>query len=233
MRFRALLAILLSITSCAPTQAYAKGREHEIPVVTVRGELDEKGARVFERVMVSLDKEHPKAIVVELDTPGGEYEAGFMMAKAIENVDTKVVCVVDQEADSMGFYILQSCDTRLMTKRSAIMVHEPFIVVVGDPHAVTLTEVQNTNKALALSAEAMAEHEAARMRISVKDLVKKIRGASQWWMGWKEAWYWGAVDGVVFSTREVRQALAAGKMPANQAAEVPQVEFPQAPVCEP
>jgi membrane-bound serine protease (ClpP class) len=229
---RHLMLALMFFTSCSPMQAYAKGQA-EVPIVTVRGELDMNGAHTFERVMAALDRDHPKAIIVEINSPGGEYEAGFIMAKAIEMVDTKVVCVVDQEADSMGFYMLQSCDTRLMTKRSALMVHEPFMVVQGDPRAITVTDAKNSFQALAVSAEGMAEHEASRMRISLKDLVKKIHGGAQWWMGWKDAWEWGAVDGVVGSTREVRRALAAGKEIENQAKDIPQVQFPAAPVCEP
>jgi len=145
-----------------------------------------------------------EAIILELNTSGGGVGAGFRLSKAIENSKVPVVCVVDGEALSMGAYLLESCSTRIMTRRSSLMFHQPAIRgTVGG----TREEFQNIAELLRTLESGMIEHLVARMNISAADMQKKIEGGKQWWMTFQEALETGAVDCAVGSTKEVAQEL--------------------------
>lgn len=142
--------------------------------------------------------------VFEIDTPGGSVNAGFEIARAIELSPVPVVCVVDGSASSMGFYILQSCATRLMTRRSYLMTHEPS---VGGEMAGGPREWQNMTDHLRVSRDAFAEHCAARLTISLESYHRRTDGGRDWFMGHEEARQIGAVDGVVPSLRVALSSL--------------------------
>lgn len=224
MRFRALLACILLTTSCAPMQAEAKLRSKEVPLISITSDITSTTADGFQKILEAVEKEHPKYILIEIDSLGGDVYAGFRMAKAIEAAHAGTVCVVDEMAASMAFYILQSCGSRFMTKRASLMVHEPHMasaLYIGE-----LIEYQNYYNELKASADAMVEHEAKRMKISVADLSQRIARSAQWWMNWREAWQWGAVDAVVESSSSVRETLQSGKSIENLAGNIGQVNFP-------
>ena len=161
-----------------------------------------------------------KAILLELDTPGGSVKAGFRLSKAIENSPVPVICVVDGEADSMGFYILQACDVRLMTKRSVLMAHQPQI---GGEMYGPKEQWKNWADALKALEWAMIEHMVAKMKITSEEMAKRIEGGQMWWFDWREAIHTGAVDGTVQSVRAVLNDLKNGEvktldMPAEEIA---------------
>lgn len=149
-----------------------------------------------------------KAILLELDTPGGSVKAGFRLSKAIEDSPIPVVCVVDGEADSMGFYILQSCDLRLMTRRSVLMAHQP--ALGGEMYGPT-EQWKNWAEALRAMEWAMIEHMVAKMKITPEEMEKRIQGGQMWWFDWREAIHTGAVDGTVLSVKAVENDLKAAE----------------------
>jgi membrane-bound serine protease (ClpP class) len=190
--------------------------QHEVPqvssgvaVVKIDKSVDGDSSKQFIKDLKEANAKKPVAIVVEMETYGGEVDAGRRMAKAIEESGAPVTCVVDTEAESMGFYILQSCPTRLMTKRARLMVHEPSLSQnisgkSGD-YAKVSRQLDSLNRA-------MCEQEAGRMTVSPDELRRRIRG-TEWYMNWEDALKFKAVDGVVGSTHAVVEALRAGKSP--------------------
>lgn len=171
---------------------------HFVPRISFVGVVD--GESVDEAILLlrRAVAAGAKAIVIEINSPGGHVNAGFLLARAIEDSPVPVACVVDGEAASMGFYLLQSCDVRLMTRRSVLMIHEPsFGGVRGTPE-----ELRQAADALKAIAQAMAEHCAAKMKITVEEL-KARTDNKDWWMEWREALHVGAVDDVVTSVDEV------------------------------
>jgi ATP-dependent protease ClpP protease subunit len=156
-----------------------------------------------------------KAIIIEWNTPGGEVDSGFILAKAIEESPVPVICVVDGTSASMGAYLLQSCKTRIMTKRSSIMMHE---VAMGASsfygHAVKWQAVADQMKA---TNRAMAEHMARRMTISVETLMGAIKNGAQLWLTWDEAKSIKAVDLVVDTVSQVTDSYRESLEPPDEA----------------
>jgi len=133
----------------------------------------------------------PAAIFVEINSEGGEVEAGFALAKAIEASPVPVICIVDGQAASMAFYILQSCDVRAMTPRSSLMMHQ--VTLVGAMKASTIKALQ---KQIDTYNKAMVGQCAAKMKLPATEIADKI-AAGDWWMAADEALEVGAVDSII------------------------------------
>jgi ATP-dependent protease ClpP protease subunit len=146
----------------------------------------------------------PDAIVFEINTGGGSTVAGFELAKAIESSSTPITCVVDGEAASMGFYILQSCPVRAMTRRSSLMAHEVSFTIHGRGQPNFWRSIADWIKA---HNDAFAEHCAHRLKITLAEYHARTDGGKMWWLNWEEALKVGAVDVVVDSVVEVEKAL--------------------------
>lgn len=134
-----------------------------------------------------------KGFILELNTPGGEVYSGFLLTKAIEEAGVPVHCLVDGKAMSMGYYLLQSCTTRNMTKRSVLMIHGPSMSGSIDGNTNELQELTDNLSSLN---KAMIEHCVARMKISRKELADRI-STRAWFLNWEEALKVGAVDKIV------------------------------------
>ena len=123
------------------------------------------------------------SVVVVIDTPGGSVYAGRRLSKVIEESPVKVYCLVDGEADSMGIYLLQSCQSRLMTKRSMLMAHDPSVRGGGGQS----TELGNMALRMKTMAEAMAVHICHRSTLTFAECRERFDHGKEWWIGWEEA----------------------------------------------
>lgn len=146
-----------------------------------------------------------KAVVIEFNTPGGSVDAGFTLAHRIEDAKVPVHCVVDGDAASMGFYLLQSCTTREMTKRSTLMAHTPSLS--GGISDARQLQFNNYAERMRVMADAMSEHCQHRLKVSIADYKFRTRDGAQWWMNWQEGLNYGAVDQIAVSAKAVKQAL--------------------------
>lgn len=161
--------------------------------------VDEDSALLFLLQLEAQQSAGNKVILVELDTPGGSVGIGQIMAKAIERSPAPVVCVVDGMAASMGLYLLQSCDVRVMTSRSLIMGHEPSAKAAGQPD--DLGDLANFLRMLSRS---MAHHITAKTKLSVDDYLSRIAGGKEFWMGSEDAVAYGFVD---FTVGDMQEAI--------------------------
>ena len=185
MRTLALLLVFVA-TAChaSPIKVALTGViTHELAVATVQAiqEVREQG-------------NYP---LLEINTPGGSVEAGFLISKELEAGFS--VCVVDGIAASMGTYILQSCRWRIMTRRSVYMMHQVAVSGGGGNEE----SLRNVATALATMQRAMCEHLAARTKLSVNQLLTMLAGGKEVWWDWEHALYFGAIDAVVGSTEEL------------------------------
>lgn len=156
----------------------------------VTGPSADRAIRNLERAV----EEGHTSILLEIDSPGGAVFAGMRLAKAIERSPVPVHCIVDGVALSMGYYLLQSCNTRVMTQRSVLMLHEPSTSLGSS----TPNQLQDRVGMLRALSRALVEHMAWRMKISADELEERIDGRD-WWMEHREATQVGAVDLVVDS----------------------------------
>jgi ATP-dependent protease ClpP protease subunit len=172
----------------------AKATEYLIPKIAFSAEVDDESTDATITLLSQAVKAGARAIVIEFNTPGGSVNAGFKLAKAIEQSPIPVHCVVDGQAASMGLYLLQSCTTRTMTSRSILMAHEPAIGVAQ--FYGSKWKWFGVYELLRTMAAAMNHHMSQRMNISYEEFCKRIDG-KEWWMASDEALAVAAVDSVI------------------------------------
>jgi ATP-dependent Clp protease protease subunit len=208
MALSLFLAAALFSTSCA---ALPKHPTPKYDVVTLKldGEVDDLS---IDLLRGDLKKAQDKAdtIILEINSPGGEVNAGFELARDIEDSEVPVICVVDFEAASMAAYILESCKVRIMTKRSSLMIHEP---AVNGQMSGGQTNWRNVADWMKATTKGMAEHFAARLNVTVPEILERIKGGAMWWMDWEEAVKFDAVDVVVNNVSDVRKSYEASNKP--------------------
>jgi ATP-dependent protease ClpP protease subunit len=212
-----ILMVLMSLfLACSPVVMEAKADNNlvvasaEVPLVVhiaFNTSVNEMSVALAAAGIDAAAREEADVIVIEWNSPGGEVDSGFLLGKAIEESTVPVVCVVDGQADSMAFWLLQSCPVRLMTKRSYLMIHEASVGAGGK-----IEDIENARDLLSVLNRGMAEHIAGRMCVPVDEIVARVHGRD-WWMGWQEALQVGAIDGVVPSVRSVLQAYQFGQEP--------------------
>jgi ATP-dependent protease ClpP protease subunit len=175
-----------------------------VPSYSLDESISEEEAEIFTKWLDKANALKPKAIVVLINTHGGSVDAGYDMIKAIEDSEAPVTCLVDIRAYSMGFAILQACDKRLMTKRSALMAHE---IKMGGLIFGGKQTFGNIQKHLEVNDEAFSEQCAAKLKISLEEYRKRVAGGRDWFMAHKEAVEVGAVDGVAVSPKQLKEKL--------------------------
>ncbi len=142
-----------------------------------------------------------RGFIIEINNTGGDVGMGLALSKAIEHAGVPIHCVVDGEAQSMAFYILQSCTTRSMTRRSILMVHNPAITTAGSAR-FTSREAEEMSDSLVALQNGMIEQYIRRMKVTKKEMQDKL-AVHNWYLGWEDATKYGAVDHVYFSIDEV------------------------------
>ena len=88
-------------------------------VLSLRGEINQKLATEF--VYSVNSRENKTDLYVYLDTNGGSVDAGLQIMDEIEKYELNCIA---HKAMSMGFVILQTCKTRIVTPYSTIMQHQ-------------------------------------------------------------------------------------------------------------
>lgn len=169
------------------------------------GYVDEDSVSKAVKWLDAWEEAGAKALVIEINTPGGSVSDGFTLARRIEDAKIPIHCVVDGEAASMGFYLLQSCTTREMTKRSTLMAHTPSLS--GGVEDARQPQFNNYAEMMRVMADSMAEHCSKRLKTSVADYKYRTRDGAQWWMNWQDSVQYGAVDQLVDSAKAVTAAL--------------------------
>ncbi len=192
-----LLLLTASVSHAEETTCDTPPRS--VSHITFSGGVEESSAALLIKAIDQVTSSNPLAIVFEFNTPGGNVDAGFEIAKKIEGIKVPVYCVVDGMAASMGFYLLQSCPVRAMTRRSHLMAHE---VRIENSDVLTPSVVENYRQQLEAYTQGYAEHSALRMTVDTDGFLRRIVRNQEWWFSWKTAMKFRAVDGVVGSVTE-------------------------------
>lgn len=181
-----------------PTSEYRVGR--------VRFDLPVTGASAAELAgwIEAAESSKLDAVVIDFNTPGGSVSAGLRVAKIIEESPVPVYCIADGMAASMGMYLMQSCQVRLMTKRSTLMAHGPGVSGLIDGQSL---DFKNLAQMLSAMEEALSEHICSRIDLPMKDCQGRFSDKKEWWINYNEALQVHAVDGVVKSVQDAVQSL--------------------------
>lgn len=71
-------------------------------------------------------------VTVHLNTPGGSVDEGIAIFNSLIRYPGKVTTVVDSLAASMGSYLLQAGETRVVSSNSMVMIHDPWTIAMGN-----------------------------------------------------------------------------------------------------
>lgn len=83
-------------------------------------------------VMSGLKEMEGKHVKVHLNTPGGSVDEGIAMFNAFRAHKGGVTMIVDSLAASMGSYLLQAGEQRIVASNAMVMVHDPWTISIGN-----------------------------------------------------------------------------------------------------
>jgi len=184
---------------CLLTVVPADGGEQLPMLASLESEVDDDSVQAVIDVIEKANEINNR-VILEINSDGGDVEAGFKLAKAIERAKKPVTCVVDGNAYSMGSYVFEACGHRVMTKRSVLMIHETGMQASGHE-----TDLLDAAAWMAATSRAVFEHYAHHIPgLTASDIIAKTSGGRCIWLGWHEAKKLGAVDSVVDSVADVK-----------------------------
>jgi ATP-dependent protease ClpP protease subunit len=131
--------------------------------------------------------------IVRLNSRGGSVVKGFKIAETMTSSKKNFICVVDKHVGSMGFFIFEMCDVRVMTESATLMTHEPKIELKGSQDRFALL---GQAKVLEEMSETMAKILSKRMNISI-DIYQMFTLHRDWNMDAETAKIMEAVDEVI------------------------------------
>lgn len=189
MKTKTLALLTLFLTTCTFAQSSQPEPVDERVMVEIQ-DFDEPHVTAVINQIEKFQKQGKADLWIRINSNGGEVFQGMRLVQAVEQFDGKVTCVVDTRALSMGFFFLESCDTRLATKRSLFMAHGPSSRASGNPQ-----ELAQQAELLRVMESAMLEL-CDKMEMSKDELWAKL-SLGDWWFGWEEAIKVGAIDGTI------------------------------------
>ena len=152
-------------------------------------------------VIAALKQMEGNHVTVRLNTPGGSVDLGIGIYNALKRHKGGVTTVVDSLAASMGSYLLQAGERRLVAKNAMLMVHDPWTIALGNA-----TQLRKDADILEKYGKRMIPEYAARSGKSEDD-VRAIMEQETWYVG-KEIVDAGFADEV--DDRLTAQPMAAG-----------------------
>lgn len=161
-------------------------------LVVLRGAINEDTASYFVKDIHDLvSNEKVDDIYVYLMTPGGSVIAGYDIIQTLEALSQskKIHCIADT-AYSMGFSILQACDSRHVLKGSSIMQHQMSFGFEG-----SIENNKNRFKFIESIEDKMTEQQSEKLGLTKEEFKEKI--LSDWWMFSDNAVKENAADDVI------------------------------------
>lgn len=194
-----------------------KEGEHHVGQIKFSNEVNQETVAQAIDAIRQMNEAGAEVIHIVWNSPGGSVQAGYLLAQAIEESNATVVCSVDMAAFSMAYYLLQSCNVRLMSKRSELLIHEPAVSGLElSGHQVDFKNVYDRMHSLA---ESFLEQYTKRTKMSKDEMRKHIENGQDYWVRWEEALLYRMVDGIISTPSEVYKSLVkTGKIPLERSA---------------
>lgn len=192
------------------TISYSKGDgSYWAPVIVFDRPFSEDNTEAFNKTFSEIEEQGPDYIIIEVDSYGGDVDAGWKMKRIVERSHTKTICVADNKADSMAVYFMQSCTQRMMTKRSSLLVHYGYWTTIENHSEKDFESFWH--RQLALNDQCLAQLH--RFKVS-RSYIKRKLDAGDWILLPDEALKAGAVDKIIVSIEDLQNYLESqGKLP--------------------
>lgn len=128
-------------------------------------------------VIDALGQMKGKHVTARLNTPGGSVDEGVAIYNALKSHKGGVTTIVDSLAASMGSYIAQAGERRLVASNAAYMIHDPWTIGVGNA-----TELRKTADVLDKYRDRLVPDYAARSGKSI-DEIRSLMNDETWYAG--------------------------------------------------
>jgi len=211
---RLILTVML-VVSCATVNAATpapepkrESKKQDVAIVELEGIIDFDQFSIFKTQMDAVDAD---TVVIHINSPGGSVIAGMLISEEIESSKHRTVCLVDGHAMSMAMYVLASCDVRLMTERSVLMIHRAKVSHNGADE--TPVEQDNAQSFEDMQTRAYLHFVVSRMKITYDDLMNALSDGHELYIDSELAVAIGAVDGIapMTSLKNLRRELNASE----------------------
>ena len=130
-----------------------------------------------ESVTNALSQMKGKLVTVRLNTPGGDVDEGIAIYNALTNHKGGVTTMVDSLAASMGSYLLQAGEQRIVASNAMVMIHDPWTISMGNA-----TSLRKDADVLDKYSLRMIPHYAARSG-KTDDEILQIMADESWYAG--------------------------------------------------
>lgn len=132
------LVIFSGTVMLGQAQSQGEGKTGLVYWIPLNQTIEQGLTAYLERTFSEAEEAAADAIVVEMDTLGGEVNAALDIGKLIGHSDIPVSMYIKGEAISAGAYIALNADTIFMTPSSAIGAAEPRLITgeTADPKTV-------------------------------------------------------------------------------------------------
>lgn len=133
-----------------------------------------------------------KHFYIYLDTPGGIVDEGerFVTQLKYKQATGSYVTCIAENALSMGFYIFQNCNNRLVTPSGKLMQHQ----ISLNNNRIPLDNLDSYIKMVRKISRNINQFCANRINITVEDFEKRVN--NDWWLYGQDAIKENAADGM-------------------------------------
>ena len=144
----ALLALAGALALVAPP-AQAGAPEGGVVVVRIAGMIDSGLAPYLTRTLREAERDGARAVILEIDTPGGRLDAALQMRRALLDSRVRTIAFVDREAFSAGALIAIAADEIYMADGGVIGAATPVTGAGETASPKVVSAVRATFKATA------------------------------------------------------------------------------------
>lgn len=188
------LAVTLASCSCATAKPAAQAEQAPLKVALI-----EVAGPITMQLATDLQDQvsHTQAdvFIFRITTPGGGVIAGTLIAQMIEDMPQRTICLGDGFVMSMGAYLMQACDTRVLTDRTVMMIHSAALQN-QDPNASSV-ENENSAKYIDIQNRLMLRYIARRSHVTEDMLLVQIAGGREYYILPEIALELGLADKIV------------------------------------
>jgi membrane-bound serine protease (ClpP class) len=119
-RYKLVLVTLIICLLLSGAGTVLASQSNDVYVIPVTGIVDRGLAAFVNRGITEAEKNMAKAIVIEIDTPGGEVEPAINISSSILNASVPTLTLIKDEATSAGVIIAISSNKIYMTSHATI-----------------------------------------------------------------------------------------------------------------
>ena len=209
--------LLIALASYLVPVSRAQDRAGSVFIVQIRDEIDLGLAPYLARVLAQAEREGARAVILEIDTPGGRLDAVLQMRQAILGSPVRTIAFVNRNAISAGALVAIAATELCMTPGAVIGAATPVTGTGETADEKAISAVRTTFKSTAefrgrdpRIAEAMVDPS-----IEIEGLVNRGQLLT---LTTAEAVTWGYADHVAADRRELLQVAGLSGAAIQEAA---------------